>query len=236
MLRSGAASFRTEQTMMRVGLAMGIDRMDTYITPTGIIATVYSGSEHRTQIAKINSLGVDMSRISELEIMTRNLPERPTPEQIAAQLDAIEAIRAQYPRWMVILAVGVACAAFCLILNGGPMEALAAFCGASLAQTIRFRLNDAKINPLAVTVICAAIATVVSLALVRLLSAPSPRLGVIASVLLLVPGVPLVTSILDLARFDLVSGLARGVYAALILLCIGIGMLMVLAIVGFTIL
>jgi uncharacterized membrane protein YjjP (DUF1212 family) len=236
MLRSGAASFRTEQTMTRVGLAMGVDRIETYITPTGIIASAYSGSEHRTQIARMHSLGVNMARITALETLTRNLPAEITPAKLTALLDNIETTPPEYPQWVVILAVGLACAAFCLILGGGAIEALAAFTGAATAQTIRFRLNAIRLNPLATTVLCAATATAISLALVRMFITPFPRLGVIASVLLLVPGVPLVTSILDITRFDLVSGMARGLYAGLLIISIGIGMLVVLALVGFTIL
>lgn len=54
----------------------------------------------------------------------------------------------------------------------------------------------------------------------------------IASVLLLVPGVPLVTSVLDLTNYDLVSGVTRGTLALLLALSIGIGVLLTLAITG----
>ncbi len=244
MLRSGAASFRAEQVMTRAALVMGIERMDAYVTPTGIIASVYSGHEHRTQIVRIDSLGVDMNRVCELELLSRNLPGGVTPAQVADRLDGIEDMPPQYPRWLVVLAVGVACGAFALILGGGPLEFAAATAAASPAQVVRMKMLRARFNPLPVTVVCATLATAISYGLLQLLGPTalslgwplSPRLGVIASVLLLVPGVPLVTAVLDLTRFDLVAGTARGLYALLLLTCIGIGMLIVLAWTGFSIL
>lgn len=236
MLRSGAASFRTDQAVSRVALALGAERVECYVTPNIINATVYRGPEHRTQIAKIEALGVNMDRICALELLARSLKHDVTPPEVSAQIDAIEQRKPNYSPLTVIVAVGLACGAFAFILGGGILEATAATLAACVAQWVRVRLVTARINPLAVTVACAVVAATLSLALVRLLSAPSPRSGVIASVLLLVPGVPLVTAILDLTRFDLVSGVARGVYAGLIIVSIGIGMLIALTLTGFSIL
>ena len=236
MLRSGAASFRTDQAVSRVALALGVDRIECYVTPNVINASVYRGPEHRTQIAKIEALGVNMDRICALELMIRHLPHGAIPADVSAQLDAIEQTKPVYSPVVVILAVGLACGAFAFILGGGILEAAAAAIGACAAQWIRMRLTAARINPLVMTVICAALAATISLALAHLFVAPQPRLGVIASVLLLVPGVPLVTSILDLTQFQLVSGMARGLYAGLLIISIGLGMLIALTLTGFTIL
>lgn len=236
MLRSGAASFRTDQAVSRVALALGVERVECYVTPNIINATVYRGPEHRTQIAKIESLSVNMDRICALEVLTRGLQQGANPIDISAQLDEIEQSKPVYSRLTVIIAVGLACGAFAFILGGGIFEASAATVGACAAQWIRMRMAAARINPLVITVVCAAVAATISLALVHVLPVSAPRLGVIASVLLLVPGVPLVTSILDLTRFDLVSGMARGIYAGLIIISIGIGMLIALTLTGFSIL
>ncbi len=236
MLQSGAASFRTDQVIDRIALALGAERMDAYVTPTVIVATVYSGSEHRTQISKPASLGVNMSRIYALDHLSRNIPADPTPPLITQMVDEIEHRPPEYPPALVVVAVGLACGAFAVILGAGPREFIAAAVGSACAQVLRLRMLASRYNPIPITVVCAAIATGISLLLVRALAAPNPRLGVIASVLLLVPGVPLVTSLLDMTRFDLVSGLSRGLHAVLLLISIGLGMLLVLALTGFSVL
>ncbi len=236
MLQSGSASFRADQVVNRIALALGVDRVEAYVTPTVIVASVYSGHEHRTQIAKPSGLGVNMSRITALDHLSRNMPPDPTPVLITQLVDEIEHRPPEYPAWLVILSVGLACGAFAVILGGGPHEFIASTVGALAAQMVRMRMVAARYNPIPITVICAVIATGLSLLMVHLLVAPLPRLGVIASVLLLVPGVPLVTSILDMTRFDLVSGLSRGLHAVLLLISIGIGMLLILAWTGFNVL
>ncbi len=244
MLRSGSASFRTEEVMVRMAEAMGADRLDAYVTPTGIIASAYSGHEHRTQIRRIQSLAIDMNRVVELEKLSRTLPNDPDPAWIAEQLDVIEKMGSQYKRWETILAVGVACGAFALILGGGFFEFVSAAFGAMGAQTIRIQLVRSRYSPIPITVVGAIVATAISYPLAELsirlgpaVGVPiTPRLGVIASVLLLVPGVPLVTAVLDLTRLDLVSGTARLMYAAILFTSIGIGMLAVLVWTGFSIL
>lgn len=234
MLQSGAATFRTDEAVGRAALAMGVERIECYVTPTMIIATVYSGHEHRTQIMKPGGLGVDMNRIYALEYLSRNMPPDPTPDQITARLDAIAQMGPVYPRPLAILAVGLACGGFAGILGGGRVEFAAAAVSAAIGQAIRYRLIAARINPILITVICAAIATAISYAIIRVTPGASPT-GIIASVLYLVPGVPLVTSILDMTRFDLVSGLSRALFAAMLLISIGIGMLLILSWTRFSI-
>jgi uncharacterized membrane protein YjjP (DUF1212 family) len=248
LLRSGTASVRVEQGMTRVALVLGVDRIESFVTPTGIIASVYSGREHRTQIERLNSLGVDMNRVCELELLSRHLPIDATVESVSAAIELIEKKPSVYARPLVTLWAAVACGALAVILNGGVVEFIAAALGAASAQTLRFRLVDAKIRMVPVIVACASLATLVSWGVLRLgypmmlsrlleigLPLTNPRAGVVASVLLLVPGVGLVTAFLDVIRFDLLAGLARGVYAFTLFVAIAIGMLLVLAWTGFSI-
>ncbi len=244
VLRSGAASFRTQEVMARCAAALGIEQLEAYVTPTGIIASAYSGGEHRTQIRQVRGLAVDMNRVIELELLSRTLPTGIESAELHRRLDAIEAKGMLYPRWMVALMVGLACGAFSVILGGSPLEFAAAFGGSATAQTLRMALLRRHFSPVPIVVVCAAVATGVCYTLLRLFAPlyallaieASLQNGVIASVLLLVPGVPLITALLDLVHLDLVSGLSRGIYAVLILVCIAIGMLPILLVTGFSIL
>lgn len=249
MLRNGTSSYRADLAMTRMAKALGVERVENYITPTGIISSVYSGREHRTQVERVPNLSVDLNRVTELELLSRHLSADVTPQALNAALDRIDGLRPGFSRVVVILMVGVACGALAAILNGGPIEFIAAFCGATAAQIVRFKMIDARFRPIPISVVCAAIATLISYGIIRLAQPvflpllvqwgfhlPSPRAGVVASVLLLVPGVSLVTSVLDIVRFDLVSGVARGIYAFTLIICIALGMLMVLSLTGFEIL
>jgi len=243
VLRSGAASFRTQEVMTRCAGALGIEQLEAYVTPTGIIASAYSNGEHRTQIMQVRGLAVDMNRVIALELLSRNLPLGIQPAELHKRIDAIEQQGLLYPRWFVAIMVGLACGAFAVIIGGSMLEFAAAFGGAAAAQTLRMAMLRRHFSAVPIVVICAAVAAAVCYGLLRIFAPfyallgiqASLQNGVIASVLLLVPGVPLITALLDLVHLDLVSGLSRGIYAVLILVCIAIGMLAILLVTGFSI-
>ena len=158
-----------------------------------------------------------------------------TPGALITWLNALETQPSIYPLWTVTAAVGIACGCFAIILGGGPLEFFAALLGAASAQVVRMVMDRRHVAPYLITAISACLASLVSYILMNSLHAPNPRIGLIASVLLLVPGVPLVTALLDLLHLDLISGLTRGVYAAILVVNIGVGMLLVLALTGFSI-
>jgi uncharacterized membrane protein YjjP (DUF1212 family) len=131
--------------------------------------------------------------------------------------------------------VGIACGAFAEILGAGTNEFLAAAVGAGLAQGIRLQLHRVRVNIFALTVICALAGSLIAWAMCKVIHCEQVELAVIASVLLLVPGVPLVTAVLDLSNNDLVSGVTRGTLALMLALSIGVGMLLTLSITGLRI-
>lgn len=239
MLRSGTISFRVEQAMQRIGEALGVERLDAYVTFTGIIASIHCGNQHYTQMARIKTIGTDMNRVSMVESLTRTMPVNADLNTIIHALNDIEKTRPLYPRPLVVLMIAIACGAFALIAGGRFIEFISAALGAGVGQAIRFRLLRQRLNPMPITVLCAAIATLVCFAVVELFAfsgwtTATPEYGFLASVLYLVPGVPMVTAALDLVRFDLVSGLSRLMYAVLLIFSIAIGVLITLGITRFT--
>jgi uncharacterized membrane protein YjjP (DUF1212 family) len=220
--------------MQRVAAALGIEHLGTIVTPSVILTTAPGDQGSYTQVLKVRGLGVNMARISALEALSHRVADT-SAMQVSGLLDDLEHAPHGHSQPAVILAVALACGAFAIILRGGVLEFIAAAVGAAAAQTVRFRMAALHLSPYLISAVCAAVATACSYILVRVLAAPSPRLGLIASVLLLVPGTPLVTSLLDLIHLDLISGVTRGVYAALLVVNMAIGMILVLVLTGFSI-
>lgn len=236
VLRSGGASFRTEDIMRRVAksLKVEIHAMETLVTPTVISVTTHfqinGTATSYTTTQKVGGLGVNMARIEALHDVSRyDYP----PEQLAVHLDEIENINPLYSHELVMLGVGLACGSFAIILGGGFPEFIASMLAAMVSQLVRFRWNRLKMNPYLVTNLCSIVATGISYALdTFIFHAPNTRLAMIASVLLLVPGVPLIDALIDLIQLDLISGVTRGIYATFILISIGIGVLTTLSLTG----
>jgi uncharacterized membrane protein YjjP (DUF1212 family) len=59
-----------------------------------------------------------------------------------------------------------------------------------------------------------------------------PESSVATTVLFLIPGVPLINSIIDLLKGYMSIGIARGTFAGLILLCVAVGMFVGISLIG----
>ena len=220
-LSAGTGSYRVKNTMERVASALGIDRHEAHVTLTEITTTSHRGSSFRTEVAEVRSIGINSDRLSALEIMASTLRPGSTVEEVLEKLDAISARRPLYSGLLNALWSAIACAAFAFLNNGGPIECLAVFVGAGVGQYVRRALLTRGFNQFGVTMIAATAACLTYLGFVQALhalgSVGAHQAGYISAVLFLVPGFPLVTGSLDLAKLDFSAGLARLTYALMIL-------------------
>jgi uncharacterized membrane protein YjjP (DUF1212 family) len=224
-LSAGTGSYRVKSSMARVARALGIDRHAAHVTLTEITTTSHRGASFRTEVAEVRSVGINADRLAELERLAGSLAtsgRRATVDEITGELDRIERKPPLYPDVVNALWAAVACAAFAFLNHGGPVEMAGAFVAAWLGQLTRRTLLHRGLNQFGVTMLAAALACLAYLGLVTVLhglGATEVRhaAGYVSAVLFLVPGFPLVTGGLDLAKLDFSAGLARLTYALMIL-------------------
>ncbi|WP_416674037.1 threonine/serine exporter family protein [Egbenema bharatensis] len=231
MLRSGTVSFRVEQAMQRATIALGADHLDSYVTLSGITASIHKNNEHYTQIARIQSIGVDMNRLSNVERLSQTISPSTSPVELATTLDQIEQLPPVYPLRFRVIAVALACGAFALLNGGGLIEFGAAAFGAGIGQMVQIYLKGIQLHSIAITILCATTATLMchvalsGLAAIGILS-QSIQPAFLSAVIFLVPGMALVTASLDLIRFDILSGIVRASYALMQMFGVAIGILL----------
>ena len=225
-LSAGTGSYRVKETMARIAAALGIDRHHAQVTLTEITSTSHRGRSFRTEVAEVATVGVNASRLAALEALSVEVERRPRPVPVDVVADALDRIEGQPPRFGVLLGglwAGLACAAFCFLIGGGPYEVAGALLGGWAGQLVRRLLLGRHFNHFGATIVAAAAACFIFLGFVeslRLIDEPvaAHQAGYVAAVLFLIPGFPLVTAGLDLARLDLSAGVARLTYAVLIAL------------------
>ena len=230
MLSSGTSGLRVRELMRAAAFALGLDSFAAQVTFTNIVATVGIGGIYRTQVAEIRSPGVNSHRIAALQKLTRDLKDTTiTPDELEARLDAVESAPPQYPTWLLTILVAVACASVTLLSGGWWHEALAVLPAGALGFVVRNRLGRWEINHLATVLVSAAVACLTYVgaanAIAVVTGEPSSRLaaGFICAAIFLIPGFPLVTGGLDVARIDLGVGIPRLGYAAAVILAITVG-------------
>ena len=226
MLGAGASSARVRDSMERAAGALGIEQLHCRVGMTDIVATAGRGQMFRTRVAEIRQPAVDADRLTALKRLTNELVDGTTPAQLQARLTEIERMPRRSSPALRVVAAALACAAFALLNNGGWQEFVAVGIAAGAGQAVRMAIHRLRTNEFLTVFASAVTALLVYLAVAAvfvLVGLPGAQhdAALTSAVLYLVPGFPLVTGALDLARLDLNAGIARVTYAALILLATG---------------
>jgi uncharacterized membrane protein YjjP (DUF1212 family) len=238
-----------EETVHRLGTALGAAWMEVYATPTGIVASAVSGSEHRTRIQRITAGGVDLSKIAAvLDVSRRAASGALEPEATRAELERIARRPRAYGPLLTTASVALACGCFAVLFGGGVWELLVALLVTALSYPLQLLLLRARVGPLLAGGATATFASYLALQLALWLPAlsqavqryapqlplptPDPAIVGASSVVLLVPGVVMVSSIADLFRGDTTSGVARATSAMMTIGAIATGMWAALLLTG----
>ncbi|KXC05875.1 threonine/serine ThrE exporter family protein [Microbacterium hominis] len=226
MLGAGASSARVRDSMVRAAAALGIDDVHCRVGMTDIVLTTGRGQLFRTRVAEVPRPAVDADRMTALKQLTARLTPGTTPSGLQDELRRIERMPRRYAELTRVLAAAFACAAFALLNNGGWQEFVAVGIAAAAGQWVRMLIHRLRTNEFLLVFASAMTALLVYLAVAQVFVAAGVPGGqhdaaLTSAVLYLVPGFPLVTGALDLARLDLNAGIARVTYAVLILLATG---------------
>jgi uncharacterized membrane protein YjjP (DUF1212 family) len=238
MLRAGDTAFRVRDSMGMVATSMGIEGLSLHITINGMTATVRRNGEQMTLASEVSPPGINAWRIGALERLARTRRPDLAPKDLAADLDAIEAVPPIHSIITVAGAIGLASGAFSYLNDGDMLGTGAAIAAGGLGQAARMLMFRRHLNQYAVTTLCAILASGVYCLIVAGISRqgfqPSDAVGFISSVLFLVPGFPLVAALLDLLQHQTVAGVTRLFYGMLILLAAAFGLSLVAAVAGLT--
>lgn len=236
MLSAGTGSSRVRQSMRRAAAALGMERLQALVTLREIVTTATWRGIFRTQVVEVPPPGVNAARLAELEELTRRLPEGTTADELNALLDVVERRPSLYGTKRLVLAAAIACMAFAFLNNGGWAECLVVAVAAACGRLVQLALARRRVNQLAAVLVTAAVACGVYVAVTAAIRGLDPGASGLrasaftSSILFLVPGFPMMTAALDLARSDLASGIQRLTYAALIIFAAGLGAWMVVAV------
>ncbi|MAU00138.1 MAG: hypothetical protein CL608_23610 [Anaerolineaceae bacterium] len=233
LLQYGATSQRVEESVHRIGTGLGCDWLDILVSPNVIAITASSGSEFRTKLRRVTSLGVDLGKVTAINDLSRRINNGELDRfQVRTELEHIDKMPRSYNRWLVVLMVGLACAAFSRLFGGDWIIFGITFGASAVAMFLRQVLHRHYLNPLLVVVVCAFVAGGLASTAGLFNLSDQPETALAAAVLLLVPGVPLINAAQDLIRGHLVTGITRGFTGLLISLAIALGLLLAISLTG----
>jgi len=234
LMTSGAHTMRIIHNISRMAATFGYF-IELSVFQLSIMMTITSKEDptnRLTLIKKTRPLALNFTIVSDLSALSWDtFDEELTFEEIKNRYHDIISQK-RLSRWVVLLLVGFANAAFCALFKGDFYAISLVFIATIAGFYLRQTLVKKHINHLIVFTSSAFIASLIAgLGYVFHLGT-TPETALASSVLYLIPGVPLINSILDIIEGHILTGIARLVNASSLIVCIAIGLFTSMLILG----
>ena len=226
LMSSGAEIYRVEESVRRLLQAYGLDSPEVFAIPNCVIVSITTpDGQPITRMRRIAGHGTDIELLERCNALCRQLcAQCPPVEQAQELLSALEGQTPKYKSWQVLLGYGIAPAFFSPLFGGGLRDALCALIGGlAVGLCLLYGRKLIGTNSFFRTAICSAVASLVSLLLVRMGLGLSVDTVTISVLMVLVPGVALTNSMREIMAGDVISGLSRAADAILTAAAIAIG-------------
>lgn len=223
MLRSGAETYRVEDTMKHILSTTGTAEAEALVMLTGIIVTVSLPDEETvTVMRRVHDRGTNMHRIVEVnEISRKYCAGELSAEETRDKLKSVSG--KQYTTWIYNLATVMVPAGFAPLFGGGLAEIVSAAAAGVILAILMTIGKRVRMSGFILNVLCAA--GVAAAAAVLKVTEPVVNMDtvIISSIMPMVPGVAITNAIRDTLRGDYISGGARALEAFVTAAAVAIG-------------
>jgi uncharacterized membrane protein YjjP (DUF1212 family) len=222
LMESGATAHRVEESTTDVAIGLGAEVVDILVGYESISISISVGSTVLTRIRKLGRIGVDQRLHQSLIEAAAKIKEcRLTFVDARLELDSLIRASTHYPTWVVAVSVGIACAAFGRLLGVDWASVGPVFFAATFGQLLRRKLHSA--NVFLTTLIVAFFGSALCGLTCRWTGSLTILPAMVATVLLLIPGIPAFNAQFDILEGRPTLGSARAVSVAMILLYMTLG-------------
>lgn len=221
LLENGAEISRVEDTMERISSHYGVHTGHFFVLSNGIFTT--SSSNKYANVEFIPIRGIQLSKVVEVNRLSyRIAADKVSLTQARAELDAIRD-EPMKPAWEQIVGSAFGAAGFCAVFGGGFMDCAAAFVVGTLLYLFLLFISSRCLSKIVGGICNSLVATLLCLASYRLGFGSSLSNIIIGAIMPLIPGVPFVNGVRDLADSDYIAGTTRLTDAMLGFFCIALG-------------
>ena len=231
MLQHGAESQLVEQTTIRIGKSLGLDHVEVSLSSSALVITSLYKERCITTTRRCLDRGINMHMVCEVQRICV-MAEKQLLNLISVEEHLNKLTPLKYNRWLVVFMVGLSCSSFSHFFGGDWPVYLVTFIASASAMIIRQELAARHHNPFVNFGISAFIATTVASSGVFYQFGSKPEIALAASVLLLVPGFPLINAVSDILKGHINTGIARWVFASMLMLSVAMGIVASMSLTG----
>jgi Uncharacterized conserved protein len=233
MLKSGAETYRVEDTISRILKTSCLKKTEAFVMPTGLFATLDDKTiDSLTVIKRIEERETNLNNIYQVNTISRRYCNGEISLEVAFQ-ELKRMNTKQYNNIMLNIAIILVSASFALLLGGSWPDALGAgLSGAVLCGLIHIG-KKLKMNGVIQDLLCSIGCAISAVLISRFLPiAVDVDMIIIGTIMPMVPGVAITNAIRDTLQGDYVSGCAKILEAFVKALAIAIGVGVGIAIMG----
>ena len=226
LLQSGAHTGRIIRNLQRIGASFDY-QPEIFVAFSGITLTLRDkhGIADITLFGRVANYGVHLATVAAISQLSWQVSDQPISiSELRERLYTIK-LMPHYSRWQIIPMIGLACGALARLSHAPWSVVVVAALAAATALWLRMWLQRHKFNGLLVVLFAALFATLVGSSATLLHVGDNSHLAIAASVLFLIPGVPLINAVIDMINGYMTMGIGRGAAGIAISMALAGGML-----------
>ena len=231
LLENGAEISRVEDIMARIATFFGVDSSHFFVLSNGIFTTGQASKVSKAGAQASTYANVEFIPIRSIQLSKVVAVNRLSYDIANGRADLSEArerlkrIR-QMPQkaaWEQILGSGIGAAGFCAVFGGGWADCCAALVVGLLLMVFVLAVTSHYLSKIVGGICNALVATLLCILLWRIGFGASLSNVIIGAIMPLIPGVPFVNGVRDMANSDYLAGFTRLTDAMLSFFCIAVG-------------
>lgn len=230
----GVQTSRVVRNTTRIAESYGYD-IDMTIFQKSIVMTLTDKDDKlhpKTSVDRIKPLPLNFDMISTLSALSWFAYDySPSLSNVKEKFHEIIS-KPRMSRWLVLFLVACANASFCRLFSGDFQAMIVVFFATLAGFFIRQEMMNRHMNHLFVFVVSSLIASMIGGVAVRFDIGSTPEIALATSILYLIPGVPLINSVIDVIDGHVLTGFSRFINACLLIICIAIGLSITLLLLG----
>ena len=231
MLKNGGETYRAEDVMERICNVCGIDKVESFVTPTAIFLSIDDGLEegHTYTFQKsIASRDINLNKVSKINGFSRIFsPGSMSMDDALAYLKRIDTEQS-YTAPLKTFCAGFATSAFTVANGGQPDDTICAFFIGAVMFLFVYSYRKIEKNDFIRTLIASAIGAFLAILCDVNGLCSNIQYILIGALYILLPGIAITNAIRDSLSGDLMSGLVR-VFEAFIIsgsIAVGVGVVL----------
>lgn len=233
LMGAGSHTARVVRNIVRVADALGYD-VDLTMFQKNVTMMIKdrNSNETFTGVRRIKPMALNFRTISNLSSLSwEAYDQHLSLDEIKKQYKEIMQTP-RLSRWTVLFLVACANACFCKLFGGDNYGFILVFIATLIGFFVRQEMMNRHMNHFIVFISSAFIASITAGVGLIYNIGTTPDIALATSVLFLIPGVPLINSIMDMLEGYVLAGVSRMINATILIICISVGFLMTLLTLG----